>query len=807
MEFVIAFGVSPEHEPSVKACTGQQPHIYINEEEFDDKDENFKSPIYRTESEVKKALESSQTESEVTSEALQSKSCSKSSVGSTSFPVLRVSSFTDLLRWKEGKKSSLRLSKSEGNISSNEALVKDCTAQQLLYICEYEEELQSDETVRNYSPSINQTEPEVTGAGSKIDSEVEPDNQCRSVFVLRSMPDEQRRRSFSDSTTLNTPRIFTAEHLRKTKSYTTFPHINTQSVPRDDELSSFVHRTSCFRIMPHLSGDCLADENFPTVSVLSLSSLFENYAQNIECEISSESEDSLGLGASEEGVLHSWRKPSSRPRSYSEPVSMAPELPVRTWSLPNMEEKRLSRFQETIYKVKASPSRLILREQALEKLKEEASSLSLGLSLESVKSCSSSVMSLVDNYDSEVIDQWFSSQECLGGEDVMGHWINRTRARRHSITKEPSFSLVEEAEEGEGDLQKTPSAVSLVNQVTEQVLSSCEVNVSTESSDDRSTTVEGAVKLWKKKEPGRRATLASVSPLTDSPKYASEIEQQAFRKIKKWKDSFALKLNNVLGERFQEMAAKRDEELARKKKPKVLKVPMNLSDKEMGQLKNNLLLELKRKSVGSDDHEDLARVPPPSPLPIPRVKFPRRASSDQKPADLRVQMMEELSRRVSFAGDNEDALHCYKPSSLVPDLLKTLPQTKRQGVVYIPSGTRSTTLDPDSIRDLLSWHEAERKRLKAELEGLPQAQWGEKQVLIDRNDANKVLQSMMKIMEEIFTGTIMRFMGSGEPVSNADPTGNEGRDHVIQQEIKTVLTPTAHVVQQELETGNSRPDK
>jgi len=200
--------------------------------------------------------------------------------------------------------------------------------------------------------------------------------------------------------------------------------------------------------MPHLSGDCLEDENFPTVSVLSLSSLFENYAQNIECEISSESEDSLELGAGEEGVLHSWRKPSSsRPRSYSEPVSIAPELPVRTWSLPNMEEKRLSRFQETIYKVKASPSRLILREQALEKLKEETSSLSLGLSLESVKSCSSSVMSLVDNYDSEVIDQWFSSQECLGSEDVMGHWINRNRTRRHSITKEPSFSLVEEAEE------------------------------------------------------------------------------------------------------------------------------------------------------------------------------------------------------------------------------------------------------------------------------------------------------------------------------------------------------------------------
>lgn len=180
------------------------------------------------------------------------------------------------------------------------------------------------------------------------------------------------------------------------------------------------------------------------------------------------------------------------------------------------------------------------------------------------------------------------------------------------------------------------------------------------------------------------------------------------------------------------MAAKRDEELTRKKKPKVLKVPMNLSDKEMGQLRNKMLLELKRKSAGSDDHEDLANdhVPSPPPLPIPRVKFPRRASSDQNPADLRAQMMKELSRRVSCAGDDEEALHCYKPSSLVPDLSRTSLQTKRQGVVYIPSGIGSKTLDPDSIRDLLSWHEAERKRLKAELEGLPQAQSGEKQVRV-----------------------------------------------------------------------------
>jgi len=33
----------------------------------------------------------------------------------------------------------------------------------------------------------------------------------------------------------------------------------------------------------------------------------------------------------------------------------------------------------------------------------------------------------------------------------------------------------------------------------------------------------------------------------------------------------------------------------------------------------------------------------------------------------------------------------------------------------------------------------------------------------------------MKVMEEIFTGTMRRFMGSGEPISNRDPRGNEGR--------------------------------
>ena len=64
--------------------------------------------------------------------------------------------------------------------------------------------------------------------------------------------------------------------------------------------------------------------------------------------------------------------------SYSEPAPVKPEGRVRTLSLPDMEEKR-SRGQETMHKVKASPSRLQFPEQSLKNL-----SPSFSLSMNSV---------------------------------------------------------------------------------------------------------------------------------------------------------------------------------------------------------------------------------------------------------------------------------------------------------------------------------------------------------------------------------------------------------------------------------------
>ena len=51
---------------------------------------------------------------------------------------------------------------------------------------------------------------------------------------------------------------------------------------------------------------------------------------------------------------------------------------------------------------------------------------------------------------------------------------------------------------------------------------------------------------------------------------------------------------------------------------------------------------------------------------------------------------------------------------------------------------------------------------------------------------------MMKVMEEIFTGTMRRFMGSGEPISNGEPTGNEGRARIIISRDATRNKNSAH---------------
>ena len=119
------------------------------------------------------------------------------------------------------------------------------------------------------------------------------------------------------------------------------------------------------------------------------------------------------------------------------------EVDVQIANRQLLEHRRQSFHNED--NAKAYPSRLQFPEQSLKNLREEGSLSSLGHTSEAFRSRSSLAMSLVDNYDSQICDQHLPSQEPLEAEEVMGHWVNRNR--RQSISKQPSFLMVEEVDE------------------------------------------------------------------------------------------------------------------------------------------------------------------------------------------------------------------------------------------------------------------------------------------------------------------------------------------------------------------------
>ena len=119
------------------------------------------------------------------------------------------------------------------------------------------------------------------------------------------------------------------------------------------------------------------------------------------------------------------------------------EVDVQIANRQLLEHRRQSFHNED--NAKAYLSRLQFPEQSLKNLREEGSLSSLGHTSEAFRSRSSLAMSLVDNYDSQICDQHLPSQEPLEAEEVMGHWVNRNR--RQSISKQPSFLMVEEVDE------------------------------------------------------------------------------------------------------------------------------------------------------------------------------------------------------------------------------------------------------------------------------------------------------------------------------------------------------------------------
>ena len=93
------------------------------------------------------------------------------------------------------------------------------------------------------------------------------------------------------------------------------------------------------------------------------------------------------------------------------------EVDVQIANRQLLEHRRQSFHNED--NAKAYPSRLQFPQQSLKNLREEGSLSSLGHTSEAFRSRSSLAMSLVDNYDSQICDQHFPSQEPLEAEKVM----------------------------------------------------------------------------------------------------------------------------------------------------------------------------------------------------------------------------------------------------------------------------------------------------------------------------------------------------------------------------------------------------
>lgn len=61
------------------------------------------------------------------------------------------------------------------------------------------------------------------------------------------------------------------------------------------------------------------------------------------------------------------------------------------------------------------------------------------------------------------------------------------------------------------------------------------------------------------------------------------------------------------------------------------------------------------------------------------------------------------------------------------------------------------------------------------------------QLLIDKDDVNKVLQSMMKIMEDIFTGTMKRFMGTVEMSPLAEQEEKQAQGNELSLRVSLIM--------------------
>ncbi|KAK3733254.1 hypothetical protein QZH41_011097, partial [Actinostola sp. cb2023] len=569
--------------------------------------------------------------------------------------------------------------------------------------------------------------------------------------------------------------------VRSCTSYMHLPHISEQikaiSSLRGSSSTPHLHQSFSRMHLPHISDPWNPNEDFSTVSVIALAEardrdntddviVDEEDGDVKEYSVMSDEENDDDAGTCvQEHAIYTWDREMGRTRSLSEPVDLM-------LGKDDVVERRPRAMSlESVEKAKKPPSRLQFQMMTLSELEEEHGTEtemeSAHEESDTEEQRSASILVLAESTDMESENTEPALVDSDSSDEILTRW---TRYDSKTVRR-PSFSTdlqtIDENLDGissrlptDSRSRSSASVLALVEEVTKDVMD----RTSTDStivdgdhsevdSEDSSDYIDPA-KFWKDKMSShgcmRRTTLATASPLREVHDYATQIERDAFLKISKWKTHFASKLEDVLGKVSHPDG--KDEQA----RPVVVDVPMRLSNEELGNLKGNMMTELRRKSDTGEVKDSLNHIKP-------NAAKSSSAKLRSDPKDLEGEVVDEI-KRLSVSDLNDD-----QETGPLKLLQRLYTQSVTEGCENPSICFDNIDMSREKVAELLQWHDKEREHLLQEMkiihttEGSPSTSSSKSStVVVDSASLEKVFLSLQVMMDSIFKETISRLKGTIE---------------------------------------------
>lgn len=221
-------------------------------------------------------------------------------------------------------------------------------------------------------------------------------------------------------------------------------------------------------------------------------------------------------------------------------------------------------------------------------------------------------------------------------------------------------------------------------------------------------------KQVKEKTKQRRVTIATEHPVSElSPHYATKLEKEAFRKIKEWKEGFAIRLDQVLKQR--QFHTQDNDNTEKSHRDKCANQNNDNADKSHGDKCTNV------SAIQQDLPCQEFTI-----QPVPKSLKPRQDPKQQVLIELRG--VSEIS--VRGIGNSSG---CETGSRILQEIKKQRRNSKRLG-------------EKNLIEDLSSWHRLETGRITSEL----------RSYMSDVQHVRGLLCSLKETIDTIFTATMQR---------------------------------------------------